>query len=232
MIVVVTGASKGIGKAVAEAFAADGNTVLLCSRGEKSLYDTMAEMQLHYPGATIKAMPADMGNEKDITAFAHWCMQQGTPDILVNNAGRFLPGSIHTEETGVLEEMINTNLYSAYHLTRQLLPAMMAKKSGHIFNICSIASLQAYPNGGSYSISKFALLGFSKNLREEMKPHGIKVTAVCPGATLSASWDGFDIDPKRIMEAADIAKMIHAASQLSPMAVVEDIVLRPQLGDL
>jgi short-subunit dehydrogenase len=232
MIVVVTGASKGIGKAVAEAFAADGNTLLLCSRGEKSLYDTMAELQQRFPAATIKAMPADMGNENDIIAFAGWCLQQGTPHILVNNAGRFLPGSIHTEATGILEEMINTNLYSAYHLTRQLLPAMMANKSGHIFNICSIASLQAYPNGGSYSISKFALLGFSKNLREEMKPHGIKVTAVCPGATMSASWDGFDIDPKRIMEAADVAKMIHAASQLSPMAVVEDIVLRPQLGDL
>jgi short-subunit dehydrogenase len=69
-------------------------------------------------------------------------------------------------------------------------------------------------------------------LREELKPHGIKVTAVCPGATLTASWDGFDIDPKRIMEATDVAKMVLAASQLSPMAVVEDIILRPQLGDL
>jgi short-subunit dehydrogenase len=91
---------------------------------------------------------------------------------------------------------------------------------------------QAYANGGSYSISKFALLGFSKNLRQELKPHGIKVTAVMPGATLSASWDGFDIDPTRIMEVNDIAAMVYAASKLSPMAVVEDIVLRPQLGDL
>ena len=85
---------------------------------------------------------------------------------------------------------------------------MMAINHGHIFNICSIASLNAYANGGSYSISKFALLGFSKNLREELKPHGIKVTAVCPGATMSGSWDGVDIDPKRIMEANDVAKMI------------------------
>jgi short-subunit dehydrogenase len=98
--------------------------------------------------------------------------------------------------------------------------------------MCSIASLNAYSNGGSYSISKFALLGFSKNLREEMKPHGIKVTAVCPGATMSNSWEGVGIDPERIMEAKDIAEMIYASSKLSPMAVVEDIVLRPQLGDL
>ena len=109
---------------------------------------------------------------------------------------------------------------------------MIAAKRGHIFTICSIASLHAYANGGSYSISKFALLGFSKNLREELKPYGIKVTAVCPGATMSASWDGFEVDPKRIMEADDVAKMVYAASQLSPMAVVEDIIMRPQFGDL
>lgn len=109
---------------------------------------------------------------------------------------------------------------------------MLAAKAGHIFNICSIASLQAYANGGSYSISKFALLGFSKNLREELKPKGIKVTAVMPGATMSNSWSGSNIDPKRIMEAKDIASMVYTATHLSPMAVVEDIVLRPQLGDL
>jgi short-subunit dehydrogenase len=109
---------------------------------------------------------------------------------------------------------------------------MIKQKSGHIFNICSIASLNAYANGGAYSISKFALLGFSKNLREEMKPNGIKVTAVLPGATMSASWKGASIDPNRIMEANDIATMVYAASQLSAQAVVEDIILRPQLGDL
>ena len=128
--------------------------------------------------------------------------------------------------------MIEVNLYSAYHLTRVLLPAMMKQKSGHIFNICSIASLQAYPNGGSYSISKFALAGFSKNLREEMKPHGIKVTAVYPGAAYTDSWAASGIDKKRFMEANDIADMIFAASQLSTKACVEDIVLRPQLGDI
>ncbi|TAF49329.1 MAG: SDR family oxidoreductase, partial [Sphingobacteriia bacterium] len=154
------------------------------------------------------------------------------PDVLINNAGRFEPGSIHNEAEGVLDSMLQTNLYSAYHLTRALLPAMIDKKQGHVFNICSIASLQAYANGGSYSISKFALLGFSRNLREEMKPHGIKVTAVLPGATLSDSWAGSGVDPQRIMEASDVAKLVVAAASLSPQAVVEDIVLRPQLGDL
>ena len=109
---------------------------------------------------------------------------------------------------------------------------MMANKKGHIFNICSIASLHAYKNGGAYSISKHALLGFSRNLREELKPYNIKVSAVMPGAAYTASWEGAGVDPSRLMEAADIAVMIEAASRLSPQACVEEIILRPQLGDL
>ena len=148
----------------------------------------------------------------------------------INNAGSFLPGSIHTEKEGVLEKMIEVNLYSAYHLTRILLPKMMEARNGHIFNMCSIASVAAYSNGGSYSISKFALLGFNKNLREEMKPYNIKVTAVIPGAVYTDSWSGTDIKPERIMQPDDIATMIYAASKLSPQACVEEILLRPQLG--
>lgn len=232
MNIIITGASKGIGRAVAERFAAEGHTLLLCARNAKALYDSVEAIQTNHPSCTVKAMPADMGVRKDIDAFGRWCLSHGLPGIVVNNAGQFLPGSIHNEEEGVFEKMIDVNLSSAYHLTRLLLPAMIEARAGHIFNICSIASLTAYPNGGSYSISKFALLGFSRNLREEMKQYHIKVTAVCPGATMTGSWDGAGIDPKRIMEAGDVASMIYSASQLSPMADVEDIVMRPQLGDV
>jgi short-subunit dehydrogenase len=131
-----------------------------------------------------------------------------------------------------LEKLIEVNLYSAYHLTRTLLPSMMTQKRGHIFNICSIASLNAYENGGSYSISKFALAGFSKNLREEMKPFGIRVTAVYPGAAYTDSWASTGIDRTRFMEAEDIAEMVIASSRLSHQACVEDIILRPQAGDI
>jgi len=232
MNVIITGASKGLGRAIALQYAAAGYTLILCSRGAKALYDFVNELYVMFPDLTVKALPVDLSIKEEVIAFADWSLQFGTPTILVNNAGIFLPGSIHSEEDGTLETMITTNLYSAYHLTRALLPSMIANKSGHIFNICSIASLQAYSNGGSYSISKFALLGFSKNLREELKPVGIKVTAVLPGAVYTDSWSGSGIDPQRIMEADDVAKMVFAASQLSPQAVVEDIVLRPQLGDL
>jgi short-subunit dehydrogenase len=231
--IVVTGASKGIGNAIAAAFAAEGAHLFLCARKEVSLYNTVAYLQTKYPEAVIKAMAADVSDKTATIHFGNWVNDScGAVDILINNAGRFLPGSIHNEADGTLEEMINTNLYSAYHLTRVLLPKMMEKKSGHIFNICSIASLQAYANGGSYSISKFALMGFSKNLREELKAYNIKVSGVYPGAVLTDSWAGYDNTSHRIMEASDIAAMIVAACKLSPSAVMEDIVLRPQLGDL
>jgi len=232
MNVVITGASRGIGKAVAELFAANGHHLFLSSRNEVSLYKTMEELVARYPAVTVKAKAFDLAKKEEAIACGNWIQSSVVPDILVNNAGLFEPGSVHNEPDGVLESQVETNLYSAYHLTRTLLPKMMTKKSGHIFNLCSIASLNAYDNGGAYSISKFALYGFSRNLREEMKSHGIKVTHVIPGAVYTDSWSGSSIDPKRIMEAADIAKMIYAASQLSPQACVEEIVIRPQLGDL
>ncbi|MEO6315441.1 MAG: SDR family oxidoreductase [Chitinophagaceae bacterium] len=233
MNVVITGATKGFGRAIAEIFAGNGHNLFICARNEVDVYKTMEAFLTKYPDIKIKAKAVDLSSTEQAAAFGDWLLlNAGDIDVLVNNAGRFIPGSINNEETGSLEAMIQTNLYSAYYLTRKLLPAMMKRKSGHIFNICSIASLQAYANGGAYSISKFALHGFSKNLREELKPFNVKVTSVFPGAAYTDSWSGSGIDPKRIMEANDIAAMIFAASQLSPQACVEDIILRPQLGDL
>jgi short-subunit dehydrogenase len=230
--VIITGASKGIGKAIAARFAAEGNHIFICSRGQQALYKTMEEIQTRFPDVTVKAVPFDLSEKEQATAFGNWCLSNADPDILVNNAGFFEPGSVWNEADGLLESQMATNLYSAYHLTRTILPSMMKKKNGHIFNICSIASLHAYENGGAYSISKFAMNGFSKNLREEMKPHGIKVTAVYPGAVLTDSWGDFDNSKQRIMEADDIARMVVTAAGLSPAACVEDIIIRPQLGDL
>ena len=231
--IVITGASKGIGKAVAAAFAAESANLFLCARNEVTLYDTVAELQNKYPFSNIKAKPYDLSVQGSAISFGKWVNDNcGAADILINNAGLFLPGSVYNEPDGLLEQMIAINLSSAYHVTRSLLPQMMAKKSGYIFNVCSIASLQAYHNGGSYSISKFAMMGFSKNLREELKPYNIKVSAIYPGAVLTDSWGDYDNSSQRIMEASDIAAMIVAASKLSAAAVMEDIVLRPQLGDL
>ena len=232
MLVVITGASQGIGYAVAEAFAAEGNTLCICSKTAARLKEATESLAKKYATATIHSMQADLAKPEDCKAFGHWCLSFGTPSILINNAGFFLPGNLMQEEQGILESQIAANLYSAYHTSRAIVPAMIKAGSGHIFNICSIASLQAYTQGGSYSISKYALDGFSKNLREELKDKGIKVTGVYPGATYTNSWAGSGVEPSRIMESNDIAKMIVAASKLSPQAVVEDIVMRPLLGDL
>ena len=231
--VVITGASKGMGKGLAEKFFAAGYNLLVCSRNEKQLDALALELKSKNTANTIRYYPADLSEKKQAMEFGEWVLQQNiTIDILINNAGQFLPGSIFNEEDGVFEQMLGINLFSAYHLTRVLLPKMMAERSGHIFNICSIAALNAYPNGGSYSISKFALMGFSKNLREELKPYNIKVTSVYPGAVYTSSWEDSGIERSRIMVPADIIDMIFASSNLSPQACVEEIVVRPQKGDI
>lgn len=232
MNIIITGSSKGIGRTIAEKFAADGHHLFLCARDENKLQQAANELQRQFPATVVHTMPADLSKKEEVTAFAAFCLKAGTPDVLINNTGVYLPGNIAGEPEGNLEQMMATNLYSAYHLTRAILPAMKKKQQGHIFNICSIASLNAYDGGGSYSISKFALDGFNKNLRHELKPTGIKVTGIYPGAVLTDSWAGFDNSNRRIMEAGDVAMMVHAATMLSGQAVVEDIVLRPQLGDL
>ncbi|HEY0677001.1 MAG TPA: SDR family oxidoreductase [Chitinophagaceae bacterium] len=235
MNLVITGASRGFGKSIAEKFAADkqGHTLLLCSKNKEKLEGTARELQARFPRTTILHYACDLSIKEEVAGFATWIHKNTEHvDVVVNNAGTFVPGSVHNEEEGYLEQMMAVNLYSAYHLTRMLLPRMMERKKGHIFNMCSIASLKAYKNGGAYSISKFALLGFSKNLREEMKPFNIKVTAIMPGAAYTDSWAASGVDPQRIMDASDISDMVYATAHLSPRACVEDIILRPQLGDL
>jgi short-subunit dehydrogenase len=233
MNVVITGASRGLGKAIAHLFAQNGHNLILTSRSEVALYNAVQEIMTAYPDITVKAKPFDLSIKDQAQTFGKWILGLQVPiDVLVNNAGLFDPGSVYNEPDGTLEHMMAVNLYSAYHVTRSVISQMMEQKSGHIFNMCSIASLKAYPNGGAYSISKYALAGFSTNLREEMKPHGIKVTAVYPGAAYTDSWADSGVNPKRIMQADDIAKMIYTASQLSPQACLEEIILRPQLGDL
>jgi short-subunit dehydrogenase len=230
---IITGASRGLGRAIAEQFAARGYDLVLTSRDAAALAAAVGDLGNRYPAIGIRSKAADLGDGEQARQLGGWVVDSGAPvDVLVNNAGQFIYGSLYAEEEGVLERLMAVNLYSAYHLTRALLPGMMARKTGHIFNICSIASLKAYHHGGAYGISKYALAGFSANLREEMKEHGVKVTAVYPGAAYTDSWAGSGVDPHRIMEAADIARMVVAAAELSPQATVEEIVLRPQLGDL
>ncbi|MFC2124682.1 SDR family oxidoreductase [Bacteroidota bacterium] len=231
--IVVTGGSKGIGKSIVEKFASEGFHIVTCSRDEDALSRLKEGMEKNHPEIKVHVKKSDLSRKEDIFEFGDFVKDQiSTVDVLVNNTGVFIPGEIHKEEEGTLEKLMNTNLYSAYYLTKTLVGSMIEQKSGHIFNMCSVASLQAYPNGGSYSISKFALYGMTKALREEMKPHNIRVTAVLPGATLTSSWNGVDLPSERFMKSEDIAEAIFSTWKLSDRTVVEDLVLRPQLGDI
>ena len=235
MQIVITGATRGIGKAVVEAFARQSTPhhFFVCARKKEELQELETVVKDINQVHQVSWQVCDFQQTDQIKAFAETVLDAGKAvDLLINNAGIYEPGSCYNEPEGLLEKMLQVNLMSAYHLTRALIGPMIKQKTGHIFNLCSIASIKAYANGGSYSISKYALSGFTRNLREELKPFGIKVTGIYPGATLSSSWDGMDIDPNRIMKVEDVAKMIKAAASLSTQAVVEDIILRPQLGDL
>jgi short-subunit dehydrogenase len=230
---IITGATQGIGKAIAEKLLNQGCAIAVCARNRVNLSLLEEEWKARYPGSLIVYDNTDLSKKDEVANFAEKVLSVFPRiDILVNNAGMYLPGTIASEPEGLLETMLGVNLLSAYHLTRRLLPAMKLAKPGHIFNMCSIASLKAYPNGGAYSISKYALMGFSENLREELKETGIKVTAICPGATYTPSWEGSGVEPSRIMEANDIAEMLWATWSLSLSANVETIILRPVKGDL
>ena len=222
--VLVTGASRGIGLAIANRFADAGARVTICARD-------VAVVAREHP--RLACIACDMSDKAQVQALgARVLASGGPPEVLVNNAGAYLPGSLHEEADGTFEAMIAVNLASAYHLTRALLPAMIARGSGTILNVCSTASVTPYVNGGSYGIAKHALYGFNKTLREELKPHGIRVIALLPGATLTSSWAGTDLPEERFMPAGDIAELAWTAWSLSERTVVEELRVRPMLGDL
>ncbi len=229
--IVITGASKGIGKAITLYFAERGFNVAVCARNEKAL----AELEKELSSFNIKVIAeiCDVSDKNAVKTFAQKVLNEWKNiDVLVNNAGSYLPGRVIDEDDNNLDFLIKTNLYSAYNVTRAFVHSMIEKKQGHIFNISSIAGLQAYPNGGSYSISKFAMIGLSKALREELKPHNIRVTNLAPGATLTDSWAGTDLPESRFISPNDLAKLIFDINSLSASADVEEVIIRPILGDI
>ncbi|HDY86946.1 MAG TPA: SDR family oxidoreductase [bacterium] len=233
MNVVITGATKGIGRAIAYKFAENGFNIAVCARTAKDLDAIKQDLEKQFAGINVLTLQADVEKKNEVLAFSNLIRKEWKEvDVLVNNAGIFIPGLLHEDEEGVLEKQISINLYAAYYLTRELVHDMIKKKSGHIFNICSTASITAYPNGGSYCVSKFALLGMTKVLREQMKEYNIRVTAVMPGATFTGSWKGTDQPSGRFIKPEDVAGVVWNAYNMSDQTNVEEIVMRPILGDI
>ena len=221
-LIVVTGGTKGIGRAIVDRFVVAGFEAIVCAR-------SVAEVS----GPGLFPFAADLSTRTGVDALVGYVQSLNRPvEVLVNNTGVFQPGQIHNEADGTFEQLMSTNVGSAYHLTRGLMRDMMIRRQGHIFMMCSTASITPYTNGGSYCISKFALLGMSRVLREELKPHDVKVTAILPGATLTASWAGTELPEERFMKPQDVADSAWMAYSLSKSSVVEEILIRPQLGDI
>ena len=233
MNVVITGASKGIGRAIAKRFAAEGATLVICARNALHLSDFQKSLQKEFSSVQVHIMAVDLAQKEQVEAFAEFVLQHIEKiDVLINNVGAFAPGNVHDAEAGVLEHLMDINVFSAFYLTRALMPSFLQQGNGHIFNMCSIASLAPRANSGLYVVSKFALLGFSKSLRFELKEKGIKVTAVLPGPTWSSAWEGSGFSKAQMIDAKEVAEAIWCAFRMGPSAVVEELVIQPPLGDI
>jgi short-subunit dehydrogenase len=232
--VVITGGTKGIGRALVDIFYNQGYSVITCSRSQSSVDETLQYYSMQAKSNQVYAITADLSLTADCQRFVAFVQSTSNQqvDILINNVGVFVQGKISEEPLDTLEKMWSTNVASAYHITKGLIDIMKEKKEGHIFFMCSTASIMPYINGGAYCITKYALLAMSKVLREELKMLGIRVTAILPGATLTDSWAGVDLPPERFIAPEDIAQSVLSAYELSKHSVVEELLIRPQLGDI
>lgn len=230
---VISSGTRGIGRAAVLLFLKNGFDVATGSRKQSNIDRLVAEVAAKQLPGQLHTFAGDLSTEPGVRDFVSFVKGLDRPvDVLINNTGLFVPGQIHNEAAGVLEKILEANLLSAYRLSRAFVGGMMERKSGHIFTMCSIASITAYPNGGAYAIAKHALYGMTKVLRQELRAHNVRVTAILPGATLTDSWAGTDLPPERFMKSEDVAAAIWAAYSLSGGTVLEELILRPQLGDI
>jgi len=232
-VVLITGASQGIGEAIARVFAREvrGVRLALVARSEKNLQRVARACAK--AGATAEIFVCDVAEEAPVAAMSAAVERRfGSVDVLVNNAGKFGAAPFLTTSVEQFDRMIGANLRSAFLVTRALLPAMVLRGRGDVFFMSSIAGLAAYPGGAGYCAAKFGVTGLAKVLRAETKATGVRVCCVYPGATQSPSWDGSGVAGERMMPAADAARAFLDVYRLSRKTVVEEIVLRPQWGDL
>ncbi|MFN5888786.1 MAG: SDR family NAD(P)-dependent oxidoreductase [Bacteroidota bacterium] len=229
----ITGSSRGIGNAIAVEFARNGFNIILHGRDELRLTAVSNELLTLYPSIKVYSIAADLLTDEGIQLFIDKIHALNISlDVLVNNAGLFLPGTMMEESIDQFHTLWNVNMSSAYQITRALWGKLSLSSRAHVFNMCSIASITAYEAGGTYSLVKHALLGFSKSLRKEGMSRGIRVTAVLPGATLTDSWAGVDLPADRFMKPESIAKVCVTAFAINQDSVMEEVLIRPLLGDL
>jgi 3-oxoacyl-[acyl-carrier protein] reductase len=227
MNAMVTGATKGIGRAIALVLAKNGYNLSICARQTHDLQ--VFAQELADFGVQVFYLATDCSDRQALQQFCEFTAKHlGPVDVLVNNAGAFLPGALLDEPEENLTNQLLLNVQAAYHFSRYFGKVMRDRCSGHIFNICSIASKEYVKNAGSYSVTKAALLSLNHVLRQELAPYNVKVTAILPGSTLTASWEGTTIPKEQFVQPEDIADTINTILKLSVGVNVDEVVLRPQ----
>lgn len=220
----VTGAGKGIGRAIALALANEGVHVALLARTEKDVKE-LAE-QIKAMGVKSAFATADVSDrlavEAAITSLQN---QMGDFDILINNAGTGTFGGFLELEPEVWEQQVKVNLFGVYYVTRAVLPKMIAKKSGDIVNISSTAGKAGSPVTSAYSASKFGVFGLGESLMQEVRKFNIRVTTLAPSTIvtdLAQSANLIKGDPERVMHPEDFAELVIAQLKLHPRLLVKE----------
>lgn len=232
-VAIITGASSGIGRAVALALAAAGATVSLAARSQQNL-DILAH-DISRGGSRVLAFSTDVGNEAQIEQLVTRTYAEcGRLDILVTSAGGAMFGPISESRTEDWDTMININLRGTYLCCKHALKVMIPQGCGHILNVLSIASQAILPGSTGYTASKFGALGLTKVIAAEVRSLGIKVTAVIPGAVDTPLWDssGSTLDRGKMLSPTDVANAMLAIIAQPPTIHTDEIVLMPPLGIL
>ncbi|MBC7653500.1 MAG: SDR family oxidoreductase [Oligoflexus sp.] len=233
MNVLLTGATKGIGKAIALKLADEGNNLAICARNIKELESFKIELTTKHKNIKVFIKAVDCAVKEEVMAFADDALNVfENIEVLINSVGVFKPSFILDEDDEVLDFHMKTNLYAPYYLYKKLAPSMKERRSGHIFNICSVASLEAIANAGSYCVTKSALLSLNNIMRAELMEHDVKVTAILPGSTLTNSWEGTEISKDEFIQPEDVANTISQILKMSRGANVEQVIIKPIHGQV
>lgn len=228
----ITGATKGMGLAIAEKLAEYGCNLLLSARNGETLETLKLRLEESHPGITVQHFACDFADNDQLTELISW-IEQRVPqlNILVNNVGIFRPVSLLNESDEDFDLQMHINYHTPHRLSRSVARNMCRNGRGHIFNISSIASREPVSSAGTYTVTKYAVRGLTQVLRDEVRPHGVKVTEIIPGSTLTSSWEDTTVPADQFILPTDIAIAIVTCLQLSAGAHVDEIVIKPQYGN-
>jgi len=230
----ITGASSGIGKATALAFAKAGIDLVLVSRSEDKLEAVTSAVQ--QTGVKAQAYLVDLAEIDQVQAKMSAIAADGAIDILVNNAGMGYTNTLSETPLADWLAVINLNLTSVFQCILGILPSMRDRGSGTIINVASVAGQNPFPSWGAYSVSKAGLIALSKTLAAEERTHGIRVTAICPGAVNTELWDTETVNLKfersAMLTPEIVAQSILHTALLPEQAVVEELTIMPSAGVL